>query len=118
MKNEVIPADLLVVKSSLDNGFCYLQTSNLDGETALKPREAALIFQDIVKKQEDLKKIKGDIQVDPPDEDIYSLEGCVKLTGFKECYFDISNVVLRGGTLKNVDYIYGLVIYTGKIPKL
>ena len=27
-----IPADLLIIKSSNENGFCYLKTSNLDGE--------------------------------------------------------------------------------------
>ena len=35
-KNEVIPADILIIKSSLPNGFCYMQTTNLDGESALK----------------------------------------------------------------------------------
>ena len=39
-KDAEIPADLLIIKSSNENGFCYLKTSNLDGETNLKPREA------------------------------------------------------------------------------
>jgi magnesium-transporting ATPase (P-type) len=30
-KNETLPADILVIKSSHENGFCYFQTTNLDG---------------------------------------------------------------------------------------
>jgi len=31
LKNDILPADLIVLKSSNDSGFCYLSTSNLDG---------------------------------------------------------------------------------------
>ena len=48
-KNQVIPADLLIIKTSLKNGFCYMQTSNLDGESTLKPREAVNITQQKIK---------------------------------------------------------------------
>ncbi len=30
-KNEILPADIVVIKSSSENGFCYLSTANLDG---------------------------------------------------------------------------------------
>lgn len=119
MKNEVIPADLLVVLSSADNGFCYLQTTNLDGESSLKPRESMIIFQDLVKDEKDLVKIKGShLVVDPPDNNIYKVEGCLHLKNYEKSYFDINNILLRGGTLKNVDYIYGIVIYTGRETKI
>ena len=29
-----------IIKSSNENGFCYMQTTNIDGETNLKPIEA------------------------------------------------------------------------------
>lgn len=119
MKNEVIPADLLVVLSSAENGFCYLQTTNLDGESSLKPRESMIIFQDLVKDEKDLVKIKGShLVVDPPDNNIYKVEGCLHLKNYEKSYFDINNILLRGGTLKNVDYIYGIVIYTGRETKI
>ncbi len=31
MKNDILPADIIVIKSSSESGFCYLSTSNLDG---------------------------------------------------------------------------------------
>ena len=37
--DEVIPADILILESSDPNNICYIQTSNLDGETTLKQRE-------------------------------------------------------------------------------
>ena len=44
-KEDLIPADVLIIKSSLKNGLAYMQTSNLDGENTLKPREALNLTQ-------------------------------------------------------------------------
>jgi magnesium-transporting ATPase (P-type) len=38
--DEVIPADMLMLQTTNENDLCYIQTSNLDGETTLKSREA------------------------------------------------------------------------------
>ena len=62
-KNEIIPADLLVICSSNIDGTFYLQTSNLDGETNLKECEAITYTQKIFlnkkiqKDENNLKKI-------------------------------------------------------------
>lgn len=40
MKNEVIPADIVLISSSEPAGVAYIETSNLDGETNLKIRQA------------------------------------------------------------------------------
>ena len=36
--DEMLPADIVVIKSSLENGMCFLETSSLDGEKTLKPK--------------------------------------------------------------------------------
>ena len=124
-KEEMVPADLLILKSSLQNGFCYMQTSNLDGETTLKPREAILYTQQKLKYESpktfsNILNSNNDncyIEVDIPSKDIYEIEGTIFFKG-KKTYFDSKNVLLRGSRLKNVDYIYGVAIYTGKETKL
>ena len=37
--DEVIPADIVLLQSSDEDNICYIQTSNLDGETSLKQRQ-------------------------------------------------------------------------------
>ena len=124
-KEEMIPADLLILKTSLPNGFCYMQTSNLDGETTLKPRESIYLTQQKLKYESPktfrniLNPINDNcyIEVDNPSKDIYEIEGTIFFKG-KKTYFDSKNILLRGSRLKNVNYVYGVAIYTGKDTKL
>ena len=39
-KDMEVPADMVIIKTSDDLGGCYIQTTNLDGESDLKPRRA------------------------------------------------------------------------------
>lgn len=43
--NEIIPADMLLLYSSDPRGVCYIETSNLDGETNLKQRQVVSDLQ-------------------------------------------------------------------------
>ena len=84
-KEEMIPADLLILKTSLSNGFCYMQTSNLDGETTLKPRESINLSQKRLNTEKPASFVKllnpnNDncyIEVDNPSKDIYEIEGTI-----------------------------------------
>ena len=124
-KNETIPADLLIIKTSLKNGFCYMQTANLDGETALQPREAINLTQQKLKYEspKTFKNLLGSqnencyIEVDVPSENIYEINGTIIFKGEK-IYFDSKNILLKGSRLKSVDYTFGIAIYTGKDTKL
>ena len=123
-KDELIPADVLIIKSSLKNGLCYMQTSNLDGENALKPREAFNLTQKNLRNKAesvynlfDYKNGNFYIEVLPPNKDIYDIEGTV-FHNKNMNHITIKNILLRGARLKNVDYAYGIVIYTGHDTKL
>ena len=123
-KDDLIPADVLIIKSSLKSGLAYMQTSNLDGENTLKPREALNITQTrINNKLQNLKKTfdyTNDhflIEVINPNKNIYDIEGTVIFDHNKN-HINVKNVLLRGSRLKNVDYVYGIVIYNGHDTKL
>ena len=123
-KEDLIPADVLIIKSSLKSGICYMQTSNLDGENALKPREAFNLTQKNIRNKSEIIKALFDykdeyfyIEVKPPNKDIYDIEGTVFLDK-KKNYITIKNILLRGARLKNVDYVYGIVLYSGHDTKL
>jgi P-type E1-E2 ATPase len=65
-KNEQIPADVFLLKSSNKSGMCYVETVNLDGESSLKEKYVPKKYQSI----EDTMFIEGDITCDPPDANI------------------------------------------------
>ena len=123
-KEDLIPADVLIIKSSLKTGLAYMQTSNLDGENTLKPREALNLTQlKINNKVQNIKETfdhKDDhfyIEVLQPNKNIYDIEGTTFFDKNKN-HINIKNVLLRGARLKNVDYVYGIVIYNGHDTKL
>lgn len=117
-KNEMIPADILIIKSSDENGLCYLETTNLDGESALKPRQAVISYQKLIKEQKDIIENKDYLEVDLPNDQIYKVEGTLFFENDKKNFFSNDNILLRGGRLKNTDYVYGVTIYTGKDTKI
>ena len=122
-KEDLIPADLLIIKTS-SNGLAYMQTANLDGENTLKVREAFNETQNVINNKlktiKDTFEIKDDnfyVEVIPPNKNIYDIKGTTIYKGNKY-HINIKNVLLRGARLKNVDYVYGIVIYNGHDTKL
>jgi len=116
-KNEKISSDLLIIYSSGEDGLCYLETTNLDGENALKPRKTMTLIN--------LENYNSfDIYLEQPNKNIYKLDGFIIEknenldNNEKKHFFNKDNVLLRGASLKNVDYIYGIVLYSGKDTKL
>jgi len=85
----------------------------------LKSRETLVVFQYIIQSEKELKlNLNGYLEVDSPNENIYKVEGNVYINYQEPACFDINNILLRGGTLKNTEYIYGIVIYTGVETKI
>ncbi len=85
---------------------------NLDGETNLKER---IIPFDV----ESVEKFQGSINCDKPNESLEQWDGNVSSKSLqKEINCNIKNVLLRGCTLKNTNYVYGIVIYVGNDTKI
>ncbi|XP_042498744.1 probable phospholipid-transporting ATPase 8 isoform X3 [Macadamia integrifolia] len=106
-KDEFFPADLLLLSSSYDDGICYVETMNLDGETNLKVKrclEATAALHD------DFSKFKAIVKCEDPNEHLYSFIGNFY---FGDRHYPLSphQILLRGSKLRNTDFIYGVVIF-------
>ncbi|KAK9694502.1 hypothetical protein QE152_g33510 [Popillia japonica] len=114
--NEVVPADILLLRSSDPNGLCYIDTGHLDGETNLKQRQVARGF---IEKQTTFEpsRFKSRIEVDPPTTKIYRFYGAMIHSSGERVPVGTNNLLLRECLLKNTDYVEGIVVYAGHETK-
>jgi len=74
---DMIPADIVILASSNEEGGAYVETSSIDGETNLKARESAKLQQLLVS---DLDGVESGKQVDTFDEAVQRIAGFSALT--------------------------------------
>ena len=124
LKNEVVPADIILLESMDLKHQCYLDNSSINGNfNMFKIKKACNDTQapnmKVIKFSEYVKNIKGILKYEEPNSNMNSFKGRLKLENFPRAS-DINqdNFVVRGATLKNVRYIYGLVVYTGMETKM
>jgi phospholipid-transporting ATPase len=115
LKEEEFTADCVIIKSSNNTGYCFIDTKNLDGETNLKEKCAIEEFKNINEKK--YSRITGSIDSDKPDESITSWEGIISFNGMT-IYSSLKNMILKGCVLKNTDYAIGIVVYSGANTKI
>lgn len=114
-ENEYFPADILLLKSSDPKNICYIETKNLDGETNLKRK---LIPKDLWGlKENQLSKIDWNLQYEKPNPFLYTFKGNINKENGK-IPLDNSNFILRGCSLRNTQWIIGVVLYTGHETKI
>ncbi|XP_076176147.1 phospholipid-transporting ATPase VD isoform X2 [Ptiloglossa arizonensis] len=114
--NELVPADVLLLRSSDPRGLAYIDTCNLDGETNLKQRQVARGFVDL---QDTFQpaKYRSVIEVDQPSTRIYRFHGAVVHPNGGRVPVSTENLLLRECLLKNTDFVEGIVIYAGHETK-
>lgn len=139
-KEEEFSADCLIIQSSNSNGYCYIDTKNLDGESNLKEKTAIEEFKNLIT----FENLSGKIKCDSPNENLHTFEGTLlrdssdktdavnnlplePLSAIKRVstythgntiFVSIRNLILKGCTLKNTAWAVGLVIYAGKNTKI
>ncbi|KAI8325008.1 phospholipid-translocating P-type ATPase, partial [Martensiomyces pterosporus] len=116
------PADMLMLATSAEDGSCYVETKNLDGETNLKPR-SALAETSGVRDAEGCARTRAVVEVDPPTSNMTKINGSIRIFSTPASDplvvpFSINNVLLRGMTVRNTDWIVCLVLYTGEQTKI
>eukprot|EP00854_Cymbomonas_tetramitiformis_P004996 gene4996-6085_t len=137
MCGQFFPADILMLKSSDSEGICYVETMNLDGETNLKIKKA--LDHTSSWSDKDVSAVKGSIECEVPNNLIYNYTGNLypgresnkypRSSFAHEPKSDINDdiapiplgpvqLLLRGASLRNTEFIIGCVIYSGHDTKV
>ncbi|XP_054595227.1 phospholipid-transporting ATPase IA isoform X4 [Nothobranchius furzeri] len=112
-----LPADLVILSSSEPQGMCYIETSNLDGETNLKIRQGLQVTSDI-KEIDNLMHLSGRMECESPNRHLYEFVGNIRLDGHSTVPLGPDQILLRGAQLRNTQWVHGVVVYTGHDTKL
>ena len=128
---------MIILDSNLNEGFCYVETSNLDGEKKLKNKicnnltygifggKKKLNFIDMIynKYNKNLdENIKGYCECDLPNTELNKLSGRVELNISKNNIINfpltINQMILKGSVIKNTGWVVGFAIYIGSNSKI
>ncbi|KXS09048.1 phospholipid-translocating P-type ATPase [Gonapodya prolifera JEL478] len=172
-KGEKFPADMVLLSSAIDDGTCFIETSDLDGETNLKRRTAHPVLaplQDL----EEIVALHGTVRCPLPNDNINDFDGTIHVdldldvgalqerafardededegvdvrvstgqtpaamvagsggvgvgvelavgtgTRTKQLYpVSVAQFLPRGAVLRNTEYVFGVVVYTGRDTKI
>lgn len=110
------PADLLFLASTNPDGVCYIETANLDGETNLKIRKALERTWDYLTPDK-ASEFKGEVQCEQPNNSLYTFTGNLIIQK-QTLPLSPNQLLLRGCSLRNTEYIVGAVMFTGQESKV
>lgn len=115
--NQFVTADLLLLSSSEPLNLVYVETAELDGETNLKVKQALTVTGEMGDSIDALARFNGEVRCEPPNNRLDKFKGT--LTQNTQTYsLDNDKVLLRGCTLRNTEWCFGLVVFGGPDTKL
>uniref|UniRef100_A0A0N5BVR4 Phospholipid-transporting ATPase n=1 Tax=Strongyloides papillosus TaxID=174720 RepID=A0A0N5BVR4_STREA len=116
--NHLIPADLVILSSSELNSMAYIETSNLDGETNLKIRQALPETWDLTNITK-VNEFSGEIECELPSKHVNHFTGTIHFQYNNTSKpLSVNQLLLRGAALKNTKWVIGVTVYTGHDAKL
>lgn len=117
-ENDEVPADCVVLATSDVNGNAYIQTTNLDGESNLKVR-TALPATKTLNTDESIGTFMGVVECAQPNEHIYVFDSQLRTEVDSTTVLPLSasQLLLQATHLRNTDWVYGLIVYTGNETK-
>uniref|UniRef100_A0A8V0Y0Z9 Phospholipid-transporting ATPase n=1 Tax=Gallus gallus TaxID=9031 RepID=A0A8V0Y0Z9_CHICK len=115
--NNFVTADLLLLSSSEPHSLVYIETAELDGETNLKVKQALTVTAELGEDLQKLTDFNGEVRCEAPNNKLDNFTGTLALRGEKYA-LDNEKMLLRGCTIRNTEWCFGLVIYAGPDTKL
>uniref|UniRef100_A0AAQ5YJ54 Phospholipid-transporting ATPase n=1 Tax=Amphiprion ocellaris TaxID=80972 RepID=A0AAQ5YJ54_AMPOC len=115
--NQFVTADLLLLSSSEPLNLVYVETAELDGETNLKVKQALTVTGEMGDSIDKLATFKGEVRCEPPNNRLDKFKGTLTLDQ-QVSSLDNDKVLLRGCTLRNTEWCFGLVVFGGPDTKL
>ncbi|EGR27787.1 phospholipid-translocating p-type flippase family protein, putative [Ichthyophthirius multifiliis] len=117
-RDKYLPADTVLLFSSEQKGVCYIETKNLDGETNLDLKFADQRIHKHIRSEENLHQDCLIINYEKPSPLIYIFNGYLTAKNNDKIPLGPDNIILRGCSLKNTEFIIGVVVYTGHQSKI
>ncbi|XP_015219702.1 phospholipid-transporting ATPase IH isoform X10 [Lepisosteus oculatus] len=120
-EDETFPCDLIFLSSSREDGTSFVTTASLDGESSHKTYYAV---QDTkaFNTEKEVDSLRATIECEQPQPDLYKFVGRINIYQDRDepiaRPLGSENLLLRGATLKNTEYIYAVAIYTGMETKM
>jgi phospholipid-translocating ATPase len=126
--DEEVPADILVLSTSSDDGACYVETKNLDGETNLKVRNAMHCTK-VVKHARQCEQAEFVVESEGAHSNLYSYNAVIRWKQYNEKDsneppydmaepLSINNLLLRGCQIRNTEWVLGVVMFTGEETRI
>ena len=118
-----VPADMLLLAVSGNEGACHISTTRPLGEHDLVVKSALRETQRLLVTPHspetfNFERLNAVIKVSPPDEDYLSFSGSILLKHVPRALpLRQNNFLLRGSTLKGEGWMLGLALYVGRETK-
>ena len=116
-RDEVAPADLVVLHTNGAEEMAYVETMALDGETNLKSKQALPQLAWSCRSEENIANCKAQLVVEDPNLDLYNFDGRVTI-GDETLPLGNNEIIYRGSVLRNTSEAIGIVVYSGEECKI
>lgn len=115
-KNDRVPADMVLLRTSDPSGTCFIRTDQLDGETDWKARVAVGATQALKGGEREVMLLEGEIYADAPIKDIHNFVGTITVhSGDSTPSVEPLSAenMLWANTVLAAGSAVGFVVYTG-----